>query len=183
MLQIIRIIVIIFLAVFKRTFCDDDIALISCPDDKQLVFHKAPFYGQMNSSESCPASNGKTCTSDIRYGDVDDFCSSSSCTISPVSYQQLDQRECKDSDNYLTLYHSCQKSKYYIDICRISSIIKTLRVFNISNFMFSLLIFNKKDSVENKNAKNQCHHLYCIDLYWLTCPRLLFMYYFCLFLP
>ena len=100
-----------FIAVFKRTFCDDDAALISCPDDKQLVLHEKPFYGQMNSSESCPASNGKTCTSDLSNYDMDEFCGKSSCTISPVSPTKLDQTECSGSDNYLTLYHSCQKSK------------------------------------------------------------------------
>lgn len=101
-----------FLAVFKRTFCDEDLALLSCPDDKQLVFHEKPFYGQAKTSESCPATNGKTCTSNIDYGDIDKFCQTSSCEIKPVSHVELDQEECKDSNNYLTLYHSCQESKY-----------------------------------------------------------------------
>ena len=103
-----------FLAVFKRTFCDEDKALLSCPEDKQLVFHGKPFYGRMNFSESCPARNGKTCTPNIRYEEINTFCGNSSCEINPVSKIQDIKEECKDNDNYLTLYHSCQEGKHCI---------------------------------------------------------------------
>lgn len=103
----------IFLAVFKRTFCDNDVAIVSCPDDKQLVFHENPFYGRTNfTAESCRTTSAKTCTSNIYYSDLVSFCDRSSCRIEPVSYEKLGQDECEGSDNYLTLYHSCQESKY-----------------------------------------------------------------------
>ena len=103
-----------FLEVFKRTFCDEDKALISCPDELRLVFHNEPFYGQVNSSDSCPASGPAPCTSGLTYGGIEDFCNWHSCVISTVSGSNLDlkvQDQCKDTSNYLTVYHSCQQSK------------------------------------------------------------------------
>ena len=103
-----------FLVVFKRTFCDEDKALISCPPELRLVFHNTPFYGQVNSSESCPASGPTPCISDLTYDGIEDFCDRYSCDIPGVSGNKLGlkgQYQCKDSSNYLTVYHSCQQSK------------------------------------------------------------------------
>lgn len=103
-----------FLVVFKRTFCDEDKALISCPRELRLVFHNEPFYGQVNSSESCPASGPTPCISDLTYGGIKDFCNWHSCDITGVSGNKLGltgQYQCKDTSSYLTVYHSCQKRK------------------------------------------------------------------------
>ena len=103
-----------FLVVFKRIFCDDDIALISCPPELRLVFHNKLFYSQVNSSDSCPASGPTSCISDVAYEDIKDFCEYHSCEISGVSGSKLGlegQNQCKDTSNYLTVYHSCQQSK------------------------------------------------------------------------
>ena len=102
-----------FFAVFTRTFCDDDIALMSCPSDQQLVLHERAFYGRMNPSEFCPTTNNITCTSDVSFYELDGFCSGTTCTISPVSYSTLKKKECKYSSNYLTLSQSCQGSEYW----------------------------------------------------------------------
>lgn len=102
-----------FFAVFTRTFCDNDIALMSCPSDQQLVLHDHAFYGRMNPSEFCPTTNNITCTSDVSFYQLDGFCSGTTCTISPVSYSKLEKEECKHSSNYLTLSQSCQGSEYW----------------------------------------------------------------------
>ncbi|KAJ7381779.1 Eva-1 C [Desmophyllum pertusum] len=97
--------------VFERTFCDGDNALISCPPGMLLVFHNKPFYGQKNSSESCPATGPQTCVSDFKYDKINKYCKSIyMCEIPRVSNAAFNMKKsCPDTSNYLLFYHSCQK--------------------------------------------------------------------------
>ncbi|KAJ7360505.1 hypothetical protein OS493_015607 [Desmophyllum pertusum] len=97
--------------VFERTFCDRDNALISCPPGMLLVFHNKPFYGQKNSSESCPATSPQTCVSDFKYDQMTKYCKSNyMCEIPRVSNAAFNTKpSCPDTSNYLLFYHSCQK--------------------------------------------------------------------------
>lgn len=77
----------------------------------RLVFHDSPFYGQMNTSEACPSTGGITCKTDLGYKGIEQYCKTGICEIPAVSPNALELKQCKDSSNYLTLYHSCQPRK------------------------------------------------------------------------
>ena len=76
----------------------------------RVVFHYTPFYGQMNKSESCPVTETGSCSSDLKYDVMNQFCGDvNKCDIPRISHDELDLKQCKDTSNYLTIHHSCQK--------------------------------------------------------------------------
>ena len=99
-------------SVFTRTFCDADKALLSCPAGMRVVFHNTLFYGQMNTSESCPVTASGSCSSGLKYGVMNEYCSGvNKCDIPTISATEFNLRQCKDTSNYLTIHHSCQRGK------------------------------------------------------------------------
>lgn len=99
-------------SVFTRTFCDADKALLSCPAGMRVVFHNTLFYGQMNTSESCPVTASGSCSSGLKYGVMNEYCwGVNKCDIPKISATEFKLRQCKDTSNYLTIHHSCQRGK------------------------------------------------------------------------
>lgn len=64
----------------------------------------------MNKSESCPVTETGSCSSDLKYDVMNQFCGDvNKCDIPKISHDELDLEQCKDTSNYLTIHHSCQK--------------------------------------------------------------------------